>query len=513
MQFTDSKEIIACNGNAVLLTSTSGVGVLHIALQIKERLLYYMKGESKVESAVNIEIVYVDQAQLELQASTVSPKEISTLLVENLRQQIKSSSNQKNIAIVCFITSPIAYIPCSDIIHAVSISCNYQVCMSIAVVSPTLLDPKPEVLLIGNELPYAHAVENCKSTVCNCVIVVTVNSAAYGKFRQWLELHNPMAVFYKVTCTNQWLDDECLSNIANSLPNLNKSNLSKKVTSSNKNYRICNGDYNSLSIGSVVNSKQVQSVVETVVAKSYRLTENHYLAGLHSLKSFIIEHQHQNSNKPVIWDITSLINVFKLIFPDAILSNTVNCDVWNPNCLYGKQIPGRKDLFSRAQLLTAIKIFCRKQVANVRECNKNVLIMPNIIKALTLKKIHSVHGFIRVKSGLNGLNADNEVLLQNKLVFNPDTTFAVIDANANHIIIRPLPIHTLDNSLVDRLCDNKFHLLGCINENDKPLLTSAFTSCVLNELPLKPFITADDTKKIFQSRESSYRHKNLKKFL
>ena len=108
------------------------------------------------------------------------------------------------------------------------------------------------------------------------------------------------------------------------------------------------------------------------------------------------------------------------------------------------------------------------------------------------------------------MNADNEVLLQQKFVFNPDTAFAVIDANANHIIIRPLPIHSLTNQLVDRLCNNQFNVQGFVNNEDKSTLSAALTTCVLNDLPLQQLITVDDMKKILQTKETYSRHKNLK---
>lgn len=467
------------------------------------------------------------------------------------------------LILLCLVNSfSGTHIPFDSLMQLLCHTCGFTIAMSVAVVSPSNImvdhgnkvthslyhptptkynrNPASEVITdihlnldvgIGLENLSCTTLEMCKANCCNYVIVITPTiTDEYSSFRKWVEFNNPNAMLTKVSPTNMWLEDDCVHSIYYALPIVRREVFNyngKGWFNYNSNVKL-----NDNSIASrVLEAKRDMGCVriaQGLMCPSGTNASENFLAYANQLLSKT-RHSYQTpktqlgktvksavcmtciSNPKDCWDITSLITVLKMLFPKTAVSNTVVTDRWDANCLSDTN-DGPKQLFARAQLLATIKIFAKKQVAYTRdELNRfikelvdtdtEVGVISGNTGGIDAGSVGSVHGIVRIKSGKFSLDEDNKDFKGVNRVFPSTYSYAMVDANESHVIIRPLlhDIKNLNGVSGDSNVMNRLYVQGSMTRKTFDTIYATLHHCVLKILPPRMLFgnqQIEDLKKI-----------------
>lgn len=500
----------AVTDNVILLTSNGGAGLYNVATQVRERMLTYGKQEGVAGLVVKILYLDMNQTLCKIAERTGGAPNMD-LVVEEFSAQLCAASKyafKKSAVVLACVTNSVAvHISTHSVLQLLSVTNKCNICMSIAVVSdavvpapapaedPTATDSTPSApTAIGEELYLAQTFEMCSALNCNFVVAVTAttgSSAGYSALRQWLEANNPEAPLIKLTGANMWIHDDYISQIFASVPCLAKVGADRPW---NGNAQILHG----------ITGPDVYETSQALFSRVlYQSTRSSFQTAQRNTKCVRVVNF---GAKSAIWDMVSLVNALKMMFPSAVVSNTVVSEVWNAQCLQNDAKAQKMSCFAKARLLATIKIMCRKQVQLTREGSKEVTEKHGL--AMAALRCSHVHGLVRIKAGgwdLNG-EANNNTSSSNH------STFAVVDANHSTIIIRPQLtdiVNMLDqgastagaSTLFCNQYSNSLYTTGCFGSGDDTLVRDLYAACLLRPLPLVPLKSDAEATAIVQSKD------------
>lgn len=325
---------------------------------------------------------------------------------------------------------------------------------------------------IGHEKWNAVNLMMCSASVCDFAIAVVDpsktsvgNTDAYSTFRFHMQNLYPSVQLIKIQQANLRLENDELDLITQKL--FTKSGTTKVLTEREAIH---------LSRGGI--TSEFLKLDSISIAFEGSLNPSYLNCGLHSSIIFA------NDLRVVEWNMTSLVKVLQLIFPQSKLSTSALSDTW---CVPSNQ---GKSGFARAVQLAKAKVYYTRESNEGKKLFDTILseVSANHKKQISFlrKGIKGIYGVCEVHAGLS-LNGKNDTAVSTKT----NTHLFLVEACSAYVIVRP---YLFDEKIIHKRLANESKLTveGIFSDSDENFLKDLFRYCAQHKLAKKRLLTPLD---------------------